>query len=408
MASYNLEKVTVHELMKEDIMFDNENNKNVKSGIEYIEHYLMLDSYAKIKNSSTEYGEFKWIINTENQTLDESIGVKEAIRNIVQIQIGTFYMPILEDVIYWDERIQTLYSSGSVQIQLQKNNSTILPILYPYINVPTGKEPPTLIPQSTISNAGQYTYSTLRENEDILIPWVNNPYSQIPFANKITIQIKEVGLQTYTNFNNVRYNYEFIAMHNNRLNGNPNFIQVKPVNGARWDEFNFSTPIHQLSSITFIFRNPDTTINFEPDVMYYSQLSITSTSPNPGYEYLSIQTQFDHKLKAGDRIYIRNFRPKNTTAPLFPEYLKNYILRNDGHVVNEVNPTLINPGPPPIGYPGTSITTAIDFGLDPAIKVITPGGIVPIEISNSLPAIIDVFIAKRRLRIPMKIKCIKK
>ena len=399
------EKLSIHELMKEDIMMSDKKDKD-KS--EYIEHYLMLDSYSKIKNSATELGEFKWIINTENQTLEESIGVKEAIRNIVQIQIGTFYIPILEDVVYWDERIQTLYGSGPIQIQLEKNNSSILPILYPYINVPAGKEPPTLIPQSTTSHVGQYTFSTLRETEDVLIPWVNNPYSQLPFANKITIYIKEVGLQSYANFNNVRYNYEFIAMHNNRLNGNPNFIQVKPINGARWDEFNFSHPIYQLSSISLLFRNPDNVIAFEPDVMYYSQLSITSTSPNPGYEYLTVQTQFDHKLKAGDRIHMRNFRPKNGAASQFPEYLKNYILRNDGHAVNEVNPSLINPGPPPIGHPGTSITTAIDFGLDPAIKIITPGGIVPLEISDALPAIIDVFIAKRRIRIPMKIKCLKK
>lgn len=350
---------------------------------EFIEHYIMLDSYVKIKNSSTEFGEFKWNFNTQGQTLDESIGVSENIDNVIQIQMATFYIPLLEDSTYMDTRVE---SYGTVKLY---QNNTSLP-----------GQPPTLIRQN--GSYGQYSYSILFDGETYKFPWPNNPFSQIPFANKITVHIKEAGLQSYANFNNVRFNFEFIAMHNNRLNGNPNFMQVKPINGARWDEINFTTPLRNLNTMTLIFRNPDYTINFEPDVMYRSFISLVSDPTPPAGHFLVITTQFVHKLCAGDRIYIKNFIPvlsDGSTNTLFPIYLLQYIHRSDGHTVNSIIPG--------IGLtlePARPILTDTEFGLDPAIKILDP---VDPNITISLPGLIDVYIAKRRLRIPIKIKSLK-
>jgi hypothetical protein len=390
----NFNEMGLHELLMEDIMpetnikLDNNTKQNNNPTInnsskEYIEQYIMLDSFVKIKNSSTEYGEYKWIFNTQGQTLDESVGVLEDIDNVVQIQIGTFYIPILEDALYKDTRVESFNT-----VTLVQNNTSNF------------NEPPTLIRQN--GYYGQYTYSMLFDGETYKFPWINNPFTQIPFANRISIQIKEAGLQSYANYNNVRYNYEFIAFHNNRLNGNPNFVQVKPINGARWDEYNFNSPLRNLNGITLIFRNPDYTINFEPDVMYRSYISLSQDFTPPLGSYIVISTQFVHKLNAGDRIYLKNFIPRlpdGSTNTLFPDYLLQYIQRNDGHTINSVIPGVgltLDPARP--------ITTPYDFGLDPAIKILNP---IDPNITVSMPGLLDVFIAKRRLRIPMKIKSIK-
>ena len=354
-----------------------------KKDKEYIEQYVMLDSYVKVKDSLTEFGEFKWNFNTQGQTLDESVGVNGTLNNIVQIQMGTFWIPIIEDSTYMDTRVE---SYGTIKL-IQNNTSN--PGL-----------PPTLIRQD--GYYGQYTYSILFDGETFKFPWPNNPFTQIPFANKITVQIKELGLQSYANFNNIRYNFEFIAMHNNRLNGNPYFLQVKPINGARWDEYNFNTPIQTLNTMTLIFRNPDYTINFEPDVMYRSFISLVHDPTPPSGSYLSITTQFTHKLCAGDRIYLRNFVPSlpdKTPNLLFPNYLLQYIQRTDGHTVNSIIPGIgltLDPARP--------LPDLTDFGLDPAIKILDP---IDPNITISMPGLLDVFIAKRRIRIPMKIKCLK-
>lgn len=356
---------------------------NIPKGTEFIEQYVLLDSFVKVKNSATEYGEYKWSFNTQGQTLDESVGIIGTLDNVIQVQIGTFYIPIIEDAIYMDKKIE---SYGTVKL-IQNNTSVV-------------GEPPTLIRQD--GNYGQYTYSILFDNETYKFPWPNNPFTQIPFANKISIQIKEASLQSYAGFNNVRFNFEFIAMHNNRINGNPNFIQVKPVNGARWDEFSFNTPLRDLNTFTLIFRNPDYPINFEPDVMYRSFISLVPDLTPPIGSYLVITTQFVHKLNSGDRIYLKNFvpaLPNGSTNTLFPDYLLQYIHRQDGHTVNAIIPGFglsLDPARP--------IPNPTDFGLDPAIKLLNP---IDPNITISFPGLVDVYIAKRRIRIPMKIKSIK-
>jgi len=361
-------------------------NINFPPSKEFIEQYIMLDSYVKIKNSSTEFGEFKWNFNTQGLTLDESVGVENNIDNVVLIQIGTFHIPIIEDAIYMDKRIE---SFGTIKL-IQNNTSAL-------------NEPPTLIRND--GRYGQYTHSILNTSpvlETYKFPWVNNPFTQIPFSNKITIQIKEANLQSYSNFNNIRYNFEFMAIHNNRLNVNPNFVEVKPINGARWDEFAFNNPLRNLNTMTLIFRNPDNTINFEPDVMYRSFISLVNDPTPPAGSYIVVTTQFVHKLNAGDRIYFKNFiptLPDGTTNLLFPSYIIQYLHRTDGHTVNSIIP----------GFgisldPAISIPNETDFGLDPSIKLLDP---IDPNILISMPGLIDVFIAKRRLRIPMKIKSIK-
>lgn len=371
----------IHELLKNEISI--ENGINDESSF-YTNNYVLLDSFLKLETSTTEKGEYKWLLNTQGVGTSESIGVIELMDYVVEVQIGPFFLPVLEDVDY----INIDFISHS-DVTLVQNNTT------PGINLP-----PTLIRNGTSS--GQYPSTVLKSDSDnYVLPWVNNPYTQIPYFNRITIQLVEANLQSYVNMNNTRFNFEFEAQHNHGLSVNPNFIEAKPINGDGWDIFHFNTPLRQLLTITLLFRNPDYPINFEPDIMYRSVINLSfDIFSGDGYNVI-ITTQYTHKLKAGDRVFLRNFTPKDLLGNVnanFPIHIKNYINRNDGHVINIVPGTAFFPADPSVDINGSA------FGLDPSLKILLP---LDTNTSTSFPGLVDVLISKRRLRIPLKIKCLK-
>jgi hypothetical protein len=374
---YFKDKEDIHELLKKEL--------NIRPTItthndNEMEQFVVLDSFAKIKTSSTEKGEYQWIFNVQGLSSDEQLGILNVIDNVYEIQIGSFYMPILEDINYIDEKFIKFSD-----VTLIKNNTT--PPLESVL-------PPTLIRNSY--TYGQYPHSILQPDENYKIPWSNNPYSQTPFCNRITVYIKEANLQSYCNVNNTRYNYEFISMYDTRLHNNPNFMQVQPINGSKWDTFRFNTPLRHMESITLVFRNPDQSIQFEPDIMYKSLINMIDINDPFNGGLVHITTQFLHKLNSGDRIYLKNFRPLKADSTFndeFPVHITNYILRPEGHVVNNIIPDIaLDPALP--------LTDGFTFGLDPALKLINP---LPSTLI-SFPSTIDVFIAKRRLRIPLRIR----
>lgn len=375
----------IHEILKKEIqprvlnpIVGNESEK-------IIEHYVVLDSFIKLETSKTEVGEFKWLFNSQGLSTSETIGVKEVIDYVTEIQFGTFFIPTLEDVTYFD-----LTFLENTDVNLIQNNSS------PGIN-----EPPTLVRNGTVS--GQYPTTILRNDaETYVFPWINNPYTQVPYYNRMTIQIVEAGLQSYVNMNNTRFNFEYELRHDTDMCSTSNYILARAVDGDNWDSFVFSTPLRDLLSMTVIFRNPDDPISFEPDVMYRSVLNITFDIFSLDGYHITITTQYDHKLRAGDRIFLKNFVPKDPVTgienPLFPQHIKNYINRSQGHAINTVPGTTFFPLDPGEDISGSA------FSLDPSLKILLP---IDANILACIPGLVDVYIAKRRLRIPVRIKCSK-
>jgi len=384
------DKNDIHEILKESIMvrkkkyedsdtLEMNTNKQV-----YSQQYILLDSFFKLKTSNITNGEYNWNLNTRGTSEAESIGIYESLDNIIEIQIGSFSLPILDDITYIDP---VLLGYGTVNLIQNNSNSEI-------------NLAPTMVRKR--GNIGQYPHALFTNLTDTYImPWINNPYTQIPFHNHITIQLVEAGLQSFSNGNGTRFNFEYEALFNTRLGVNPSVIEAKPVNANGWDSFIFLNPIRHLGTISLIFRNPDTNIMFEPDVMYNSVISLTIDVLGGG-AHITITTQTPHYLKGGDRVFLQNFIPMvdNTSQSNteFPHYLTTYINRPSGHVVNSV--FSVNP---PVN-PGESIPTAVSFGLDPSIKI---NNSTDVNISPSFPGLVNVYIAKRRLRIPMKIKYLK-
>lgn len=395
----NFEELSIHEMLKQEMLNESNNTTNTNttnttnnntvpifttansSSNEYIDHFVFLDSFVKAKDSAIEKGEYRWNFNTQGQMTDESIGVNTPIDYVTEIQLGNFYMPILEDIDYIDNVVQ---SYG--QLDLIQNNTSAF------------NQPPTLI-RHIPPVVGQYPFNSFKEpTETYKIPWINNPYTQIPYCNRISIYIKETSLQSYVNINNTRFNFEFMASHDCRLQTNPNFVHINPLSN-KWDMFTFNNPIRNFNTCTLIFRNPDKLITFEPDVMYSSVINLTDDGTGG---HITLFTQYEHKLLAGDRIFMKNFIPRLPDGNInndFPQYLLNYITRSDGHAINVVTPTIIPPLDPAYSIGG------ISFGLDPSIRLLNP---IPLNIIQSFPGLVDVYIAKRRIRIPLKIKSIKK
>jgi hypothetical protein len=281
--------------------------------------------------------------------------------------MGTFCLPILPEVSYKLVQPPPISPSGTNTIVLVHNNNNGL----------TG--PPTLI--QNIGNYGQYPKEVLIPPDTFVIPWINNPYTQLPFHNRISVQIKEAGLQSYSDRNGARHHFDFIASYRPQLNTNPNIISVRPLSGYLWDTFVFTEPLQNIQTMTLVFRNPDNPIQFLPDCLYYAKaVSDNAGAPGPfiRFEYSS------HGLSMGDRIFITGFKSGQIN-------LDSYINRSDGHVASG-DPTQL-----PL-QPGVLIPTLDYFWTDPAI------GIVDLSPQPLLPQIVDICIAKRRIRIPVRVR----
>lgn len=386
-------KNTIFNTLK-NLMLDEENNeqrvvKKYDNNQEFIDTYIILDSFNKIRNSNISNGEYKWNIFKGLGFQEECVNIYNDLTNIVEICMGSFYMPMIEELNYIDNNF-----SSHVNATLQNNNYS-------------GAVRMTLKRSVDSTVTGQYPYSLLSPSlgHDYIVPWINNPFSQITFANRFTVQLSEAGYYSYYNFNGTRYNFEFDATYRGDYYFNNNFLFANPISSCdKWDNFVFNDPIRNLTSLSLIFRNPDNPIQFEPDVFYNITITIYFDIMS-GFNYIIFNTSnvTSHKLNTGDRFYIKNFIPKLPNGSInnnFPKYLTEYINKSEGHVASGRIPseslTL---------YYGDPITTLDEIGTDPSIRINNP---VDINISSSLPSRCDLYVAKRRLRIPMRFKSIKK
>lgn len=356
-------------------------------GIEDI--YLVLDSFDKLENSSTHSGGFKWKLSISGATDYNAIGVRNKIENVIEVQIGEFQIPILEEGGSFPQALPAIPSGND--LVLIKNNTN------PFVNDVIGTDPPLFGGDtSLIVNAapyGQYPASTVIQYpavaglpaNNMTYPWYNNPWSQTPYYGLITMQIKEFGNQGYAGRAADRHQFEFFTRSTSDMWGtNPNMMTVRPRSGRKWDTYMFTEPIRELSQITITFRGPDAPIDFLHDVLNNVHVNV-----NPaGYLYVNAP---NHGMNMGDRFYIK-FVGSSTTKN---EVLNEYLTRPDGHVAAGSitdRATLL---------PGNTILSTTRFYFDPAINVNSLD-----QTTLKLPATVNVYVVNRRIRIPMRIRCL--
>jgi hypothetical protein len=366
-------EIDIKEVMKADVFAsdspacDNHFEKNRPCPNETYgisDQFMILDTFDKVRSSQPEKGVFKFNFMVQGTTGDQVIGVRDVIDTVIEIQVGGFAMPIIPDVPYNLKAPPPSSPSGRNQLVLVQNNTNPAP---PFS--------PQLLP-------GQYPASLPAQS-----PWINNPYSQLPFGNRMTIQLEEAGLQSYSDRKGARHHFEFnVAYPVPVLDGNPNMLSAMPIRGTQWDIYTFTDPLKSIDGLTLVFRNPDIQMKFEPDCYYEVEVDIDAAlAPGP---FLKFKVD-GHNLLMGDRIFITGM--KSTI-----DALDVYVNRPEGHAVAG------DPTQPPLA-PSTPIPTLDTFWLDPGVSVIDMLPLAPAG-SLVLPQIVTVYVAKRRMRIPIRFR----
>lgn len=321
------------------------------------DQYLVLDTYSKLRASRADRGEFAWNFMVQGATGDEVVGVRDTIETVIAIQIGGFALPIPPEVPYTLAAAPAASPSGLSQLVLVHNNANALPPFNPLLA-------PTQYPASAPAQT----------------PWVSNPYSQLPYGGRITIQLREAGLQSYSDRGGARHNFELAVDYFGAGVGNPNMLVACPPYGHQWDTYVFTEPLMDVHGLTLVFRNPDVPVRFLPDCLYDTVAEGDgAAAPGP---FLRFRAP-GHGLLAGDRVMVTGY------ASGVPA-LDAYVNRPEGHVAAG------DPQLPPL-VPAAPIPTADDFWLDPCV------GLVDLA---ALPAsqTVTVYVAKRRMRIPVRIR----
>lgn len=332
------------------------------------DQYVTLDSFSKLRSSRVERGEFQWNFMVQGVTGDEVIGVRDQIDTLVEAQMAPFVLPVLPDVTY---ALAALPAPASGQDLVLVHNNT---------NGATG--PPTLILNA--APAGQYPASVLLPAATSATPWVHNPYTQLPHGGRLTVQIREAGLQSFSDRGGARHHFEFAVTHKG-TGSNPMMLEAAPASGFLWDSFIFTDPLKDVHGVTLVFRNPDVPVRFEPDCLYdIAATSDAAAAPGPFVRF----TSPGHNLLMGDRIFITGFV---SGAPL----LDAHVNRVDGHVAA---------GDPAAAAlaPAAAIVGNF-FWLDPAVSI--AGFTAPAPAALTAGTVrATVCIAKRRLRIPLRLR----
>lgn len=441
------ERVDVHELLVEEMRGERAETRALREeraelslpdptdvyGVS--DQYMVLDSWHKVQSSRVDQGEFVFNFMVQGATGDQVIGVHDRIDNVIQIQIGSFAFPQLMDVPY-----VTGPDALGPGYTLTQNNTNAAPrMIVPVSDPITGGFPPLLVGNVAntafpLTSYGQYPPYVIPSPVDIganpgaTVPWVANPYSQTPFGNRITIQVKEAGLQSYSDAQGARHHFEHSLATTFFAGGNPNMLTAVPACGGAWDTFTFTDPLKDLHGCTLQFRGVDRPLAFLQDVCQtfiriLPEAMLVSAPIGPLYQVMVVLP--DAGLCVGDRVYIRGFAPKlsssDPSSPSANSIVEAYINRPEGHTLamfyeNE-EPVPDDPNDPPATTtvsawlpPGTQLNS-LGFAINP-VAFLDPGIQLPVaglgppvpgqSVSGDFPC--TMFIAKRRLRIPIRVR----
>ncbi len=340
----------VHELLKQ-MMFATsspacddhfEKNRPCPSTIYGVsDQYMVLDSFEKLQESPVEVGEFQFNFMVQGVTRNQNIGVKETLNTVIGIQCYEFCIPVLP-IDNFDPATAVTLAPNLAVLGLAANGA--LPV------------PPALNP-------------------------ISDARSQIPFCKRVTMYFKEIGLQSYSDTNNRRHHFEFRAeMADIAVRDR---VRLSPIDFTS-SYFLFTEPIQAIHGLTVAFYNPGEVLRFPPDILY---MSSAASDAGQLLEFSYHDPTNLINLAPGDRIYVKGFATGNPV-------LDRWVTRPEGQLVGAGGFLLVPPAGPSDG-------TTVTFRLNPDVSVAAfyPPG-VPIPSTEQ----IDIYIAKNRLRIPLRFR----
>ena len=406
--------IDVHELLKCASRDDDALNSGKPVVFGLSDQYVIFDSFLKSPASNIAQGLFVWNMIVQGSTGNQVIGVNNVIENMIEMQVGPFVFPQVQDVPYIVNRDNNTPSNEirpgiPGQVYLRQNNTSTpatitvgvddMPVPYTWPSYQNGSPMLQINGVSGGIEYGQYPNSILINSptaplsETCTLPWLNNPYTQLP-NGRLTIQVQEVGLQSISDLGGSRHNFECDLEYRTDIGKSASTYQAKPLKD--WDTYIFTQPITSLQGISLVFRNPDIPIVFEPDVYRNVEFQFG------GLEFYINFILAYHNLRVGDRIYIKDFQGWAGSGNLaaFMNRPEGFVVANydDVAVLPHANPAVDNP----LDH-GMLLQNPGRFTIDPAVSIKNITGGVPVPpVSMS----VTVYVEKRRMRIPMRFRSV--
>lgn len=316
------------------------------------DHYVVLDSYAKVMSSEMHRGRLEFNFAIQNETEKQRVGIKDVVRNVIEIEIGEFCIPapLLQ---YFPATLPATEGGLSLSLNGAPNPNTVV----------SGTDP------------------------------VRGTLSQLAFCDRVTLFFPELGLQSFADFKQRRHHFEFRAqleedrgaeLDDGEVTERGLRVKLTPIE----PKFIFTAPIQDVHGLTARFFNPDEELRLPPDEIVNVTLTteaatglLTINAPagaSPVIDFTTI-------LSPGDRIFFENVQAEFSVAPNnLNDNLNAYLNRNQGHLV------------------GTNGLAATSFRLNPDVDLTATYG-AGFSIAQRNGGII-MRIAKNRMRIPLRMR----
>lgn len=317
------------------------------------DHYMILDSFAKVVSSEMHRGRLEFNFAIQNETEKQRIGVKDVVRNVIEIEVGTFCIPapLLQ---YFPAALPATEGGLSLALNGAPNPNTVV----------SGTDP------------------------------VRGILSQLAFCDRVTLFFPELGLQSFADFKQRRHHFEFRAeleedrgaeLDDGEVTERGLRVKLTPVQ----PKFIFTAPIQDVHGLTARFFNPDEELRLPPDEIINVTLTteaatglLTINAPagaSPAIDFTTI-------LSPNDRIFFENVQAEfpGVAPQNLNDNLNAYLNRIQGHLV------------------GTNGLAATSFRLNPDVDLTTPYG-AAVSINQRNGGII-MRIAKNRVRIPLRLR----
>lgn len=319
----------------------------------------VMDSWLLSSPPDWKTGKFPFTFAIGQQSGKGNVGVFDTIHNVIQIQVGEGFMAIPE------------------LVDIDSNNNV-----------------------SGFSLAPSPGTSDPRTGDNPL----TSGNTQLPFGGRITMYLKEVGKQAYSDRNSRNHHIEFdteIVGSSDEPNA---FMRLTPVN----ELYTFTQPIQDISQLTLEFYNPDETVRFPVDTLWNITLSMSPGGANmPPLNTLILNApsitgdnrdlDFSQILDPGDRIFIEGLEI-DTSVDEFSVLgsMQRYINKKEGLFIGNylaypgLEPNQITLDP----LPNINTTIANNIRANPDYA----SGVIKLSKNGVLR------IAKNRMRIPFRMR----
>ena len=211
--------------------------------------YVILDSWVKdLGRSNVTQGVLSWNFMVQGVSGDQNVGVTDVVDTVVEMQIGAFTIP----AVFPGSSVIINGGPGGVE-------NSAYPLLALGYEVFVPPDPSAVI---------AYTFNNF------------------PYIGRITIEVREIGLQSISQNGGIRYHFEadvvpiFPAQGTlstalgtpivNIANPYPVGLRVVPLPG--FDTYIFTDPIKDIHGVSLVFRAIERPILLPPDVIIGAQV----------------------------------------------------------------------------------------------------------------------------------------